>query len=208
MTGDSPDQTDVVTVEEPQSTAAEPESSVEQEPTAGPAATGKRRLLPGLRQRLTAVVLALLLVASAGVAAWLYYFQYRPDQQTDVDAREVVLEAAKTGTVALLSYSPETLDQDFASAKSRLTGEFLDYYTQFTEQIVTPAARDKEVTTSATVMQAAVAEMQPDSAVVLAFVNQNTVSKDNPEGAFGASAVKVGMTKSDGRWLINAFDPV
>lgn len=208
MTGDSPDQTDVVTVEEPQSTAAEPESSVEQEPAAGPAATGKRRRVPGLRQRLSAVVLALLLVASAGVAAWLYYFQYRPDQQTDVDAREVVLEAAKTGTVALLSYSPETLDQDFATAKSRLTGEFLDYYTQFTEQIVAPAAREKQVTTSAAVMQAAVAEMEPDSAVVLAFVNQNTVSKENPEGAFAASAVKVGMTKSDGRWLINAFDPV
>lgn len=57
-------------------------------------------------------------------------------------------------------------------------------------------------------MQAAVSKIEPGAAEVLVFVNQNTISKENPEGAFAASAVKVGLTKVDGRWLINAFDPV
>lgn len=208
MTTENNDKPDTATAEEPESSASEPESTTEQEPaSAAPAATG-RKAMPALRKRVGAIALAVVLIASAGVAAWLYFSQYRPDQQTDAAAREVVLEAAKTGTVALLSYSPETLDQDFTTAKSHLTGDFLDYYTQFTEQIVTPAAKQKQVKTSAAVVQAAVAELEPTSAVVLVFVNQNTVSKENPDGAFAASAVKVAMTKNDGRWLIDAFDPV
>ena len=52
-----------------------------------------------------AVLLSLALVLSAGVAGWLYFYQYRPDQQTDAAAAKVALDAATSGTVALLSYS-------------------------------------------------------------------------------------------------------
>jgi Mce-associated membrane protein len=108
----------------------------------------------------------------------------------------------------MLSYAPESLDKDFANAKSHLTGDFLSYYTNFTQQIVTPAAKQKAVKTSAAVVRAAVSEMHPDSAVVLVFINQNTVSKENPDGAFAASAVKVGLKKINGTWLISEFNPV
>jgi Mce-associated membrane protein len=154
------------------------------------------------------VLLVVVLLASAGVAAWLYFKQYRPDQETNAAVSGVALDAAKNGTVALLSYAPDSLDKDFAAAKSHLTGDFLSYYTQFTEQIVTPAAKQKSVKTSASVVQAAVSELHPDSAVVLVFVNQTTVSKENPDGAFAASAVKVGLKKINGAWLISSFDPV
>jgi Mce-associated membrane protein len=158
--------------------------------------------------RIGAIALAVALLASAGVAAWMYFEKYRPDQQTNDAAATVALDAAKIGTVALLSYSPDSLDKDFANAKSHLTGDFLSYYTQFTQQIVTPAAKQKSVKTSAAVVRAAVAELHPGSAVVLVFINQNTTSKENPDGAFAASAVKVGLTKINGAWLISAFDPV
>ncbi|MCV7370083.1 hypothetical protein CRI77_12825 [Mycolicibacterium duvalii] len=164
-----------------------------------------RRSIKGL---VTAGVLAVALLASAGLAGWLYTNQYRPDQQTDADARQVVLDAATSGTVALLSYSPESLEADFAAAKARLTGDFLSYYTQFTEQIVTPAAKEKQVKTTASVVRSGVAQMEPDTAEVLVFINQTTTSKENPDGAFAASSVKVGMTKVDGNWLIESFDPV
>jgi Mce-associated membrane protein len=167
-----------------------------------------RRSARVVRSYLGIIVLAVALVASAGVAAWLYFNQYRPDQQTDADAAKVALDAASNGTVALLSYSPESLDKDFAAAKSHLTGDFLSYYTQFTEQIVTPAAQQKAVKTTASVVRAAVSEIHPDSAVVLLFVNQNTTSKENPDGAFAVSSVKVSLDKIDGAWLISSFDPV
>ncbi len=152
--------------------------------------------------------MAAALVVSAGVAGWLYFYQYRLDQQTNAAAANVALEAAKSGTVALLSYSPDTLENDFTAAKSNLTGDFLSYYTQFTEQIVTPAAKEKQVKTVAAVIRAAVSEIQPDSATVLLFINQTTTSKENPDGAFAASSVKVGLKKIDDRWMINTFDPV
>ncbi|MEW5808714.1 MAG: hypothetical protein AB1925_04600 [Actinomycetota bacterium] len=160
------------------------------------------------RTALLAGVLATLLAASAGLAGWLYLNQYRPDQQTDPAAQKAVLDAATTGTVALLSYSPDSLDKDFAAAKARLTGSFLTYYTDFTEKIVTPAATQKSVKTAASVVRAAVSQMQPDNAEVLVFINQDTTSKENPDGAFAASSVRVGLTKVDGTWLIDAFDPV
>jgi Mce-associated membrane protein len=161
-----------------------------------------------LRRRIAAILLVIALLASAGVAAWLYVKQYRPGQETNAAAAAVALDAAKNGTVALLSYSPESLAKDFAAAKSHLTGDFLSYYTQFTEQIVTPAAEQKSVKTSAAVVRAAVAELNPDSAVVLVFINQNTTSKENPDGSFAASAVKVGLKKVNDSWLISSFDPV
>ncbi|KUI27144.1 hypothetical protein AU196_00975 [Mycobacterium sp. IS-1742] len=158
--------------------------------------------------KIAAAVLAVALVASVGAAAWLFFTQFRVDQETGPEAAKVALDAATEGSVALLSYSPDTLEQDFATAKTRLTGDFLEYYTQFTEEIVTPAAKQKSVKTDASVVQAAVSEIQPDSAEVLLFINQTTTSKENPDGAYAASAVKVGLTKVDGAWLISSFDPV
>jgi Mce-associated membrane protein len=168
--------------------------------------TGGRNLAVRVKVVPAVVVLALLL--SAGLAAWLYFSQYRPDKQTDTAAAQAAVTAARDGTVALLSYKPDTLDQDFTVAKSHLSGDFLSYYEKFTRDIVTPAARQKAVTTTAQVVGAAVSDLQPKSAVVMVFVNQTTTSKDRPEPAMAASTVLVSMTKADGRWLITSFDPI
>lgn len=160
------------------------------------------------RTWLVTAVLAVLLLASAGVTSWLYFHQHRPDQLVNADAQQAALKAANDGTVALLSYSPDTLDADFTNAKSHLTGDFLSYYTNFTQQIVTPAAKQKAVKTSAAVIRKGLAEIHPDRAVVLVFLNQVTTSKENPDGSYTTSAVKVGLERHDGAWLISAFDPV
>ncbi|MBX9638340.1 MAG: hypothetical protein K2X97_01005 [Mycobacteriaceae bacterium] len=96
----------------------------------------------------------------------------------------------------------------FASARSHLTGDFLSYYDQFTQQIVAPAAKQKSLKTSAHVMRAAVQELHPDSAVVLVFVDQSTTSKDNPEPSTAASSALVNLALVDGKWLITKFTPV
>ncbi|MCV7173346.1 hypothetical protein H7I41_25835 [Mycobacterium manitobense] len=193
------------TATEPESGATEADRLEEHLELSGRGGGKARR---GMRARIGVIGVAAALILSAVLATWLYVFQYRPQQQTDAAAAQVALDAATSGTVALLSYSPETLEQDFAAAKTHLTGEFLDYYTQFTQTIVTPAAKQKQVKTSASVAQSALAEMHPEKAVALIFVNQTTVSKENPDGAYAASSVKVGLTKIDGKWLISSFDPV
>ena len=136
------------------------------------------------------------------------YFQYRPDRATDAAAAKAAITAASEGTVAILSYSPDTFERDFSSAKSRLTGDFLSYYSQFTQEIVGPAAKQKSVKSSAVVVRAAASELHPDSAVVLVFINQSTVSADRPEPALSSSSVLVTVTKASDKWLISSFNPV
>jgi Mce-associated membrane protein len=168
---------------------------------------------PAARRRLAAiplipVALVLGLLAAGGLAGWLYFTQYRPDKQTDDAVAQSVVNAARDGTVALLSYKPDTLNQDFAAAKSHLTGDFLNYYDQFTKEVVTPAAQTKGVTTTAQVAGAAVSELNPDKAVVLVFINQATTSKERPDPAMASSSAKVSLAKVHGEWLITKFDPL
>ena len=167
---------------------------------------GPRRLL--LDVKLVPVVLVLLTLVSGGLATWLYFNQYRPDQQTDPGVARVVVGAASDGTVALLSYSAESLDKDFATARSHLSGDFLSYYNDFSQQVVAPAAREKSVKTTAHVVGAALSELRPDSAVVVVFVDQMTTSKDTPSPAMSPSSVLVRMARVNGSWLIVKFDPV
>ena len=160
------------------------------------------------RVKVAPLVLVLLLLLSGALATWLYVGQYRHDEQTDTAAAQTAINAARDGTVALLSYKPDTLNQDFAAAKSHLTGDFLNYYDQFTKEIVTPAAKEKALTTTAQVVGAAATELQPNSAVVLLFVNQATTSKERPDPAMASSSVLVSLTKVHGTWLITKFQPV
>src|SRR6185437_5769095 len=103
---------------------------------------------------------------------------------------------------------PDSLEKDFASAKSHLSGDFLSYYDQFTQQIVAPAAKQKSLKTTAHVMRAAVSELHPDDAVVLVYVDQSTTSKDSPEPTVAASSVLVSVKRVNGAWLITKFNPV
>jgi Mce-associated membrane protein len=183
----------------------ETSTSVNVEPSPQAEEAPQRRRIA---RRLAPLILVILLLASAGLASWMYVNQFRPDRQTGAAATAAAIKAASDGAVALLAYGPETMDKDFAAAKTHLTGNFLDYYSQFTHDIVTPAVQQKSLKTSATIVQSAVSELKPDSAVVLLFLNQTTTSKNNPGGSFTASSVKVGLTKVNGSWLISAFDPV
>ena len=190
-TGETPDET--VTVTEPEVPAA-----------AGPS----RRGPSWFGGRFLAVAAAALLLASAVAAASVYWWLYRPDRLTDDAAQQRVVAAAKAGTEALLTYSPENLDADLAEARSHLTEPFLSYYSDFTATVVSPAARDKGVKTEANVARAGVSQIRPGRAEVLVFVNQVTTSKDRPTPALATSSVLVTLVNTDGRWLISDFKPI
>ena len=183
---------------------------VAQEPARG-RPTGRRTAVIGrwMRRGLARwrpILLTILLIVATGNAARIFYFDYRPDLQTDNAAAHQVIKAASDGAVALLSYSPATLDRDFANARSRLTEDYLAYYQRFADQIVGPSAQRGQVTTSATVVKAAVSELHPSSAVVLVFVKQKTTSKEKPQPVVTSSSIRVALTKVSGSWLIEKFD--
>lgn len=192
-------------IEEPTEGPAEDVNAISRSAPSGARGATARRSRWRVALLLLPVVVA---IAAMGLAFGEFYLQYRPDQQTGDAAAHEAVRAASDGTVALLSYSADSLDDDFANAKSHLTGDFLDYYNQFTAQVVKSAAHQKQLTTTARVLRAAVSELHPDSAVVLVFVNQKTVGKDKPEPLTTASSVLVTLTKVKGSWLIEKFDPV
>jgi Mce-associated membrane protein len=153
------------------------------------------------------ILVSALVVAAVGLATGLYFFQYRPDRQIDDAASKRAIKAASDGVVASLSYSPTHMANDFASAKSHLTGDFLAYYDKFTKEIVTPMVQQKHIAQTAAVVRAAVSELHQDSAVVLVFLNETNTSKDKPEPLSTPSSVRITLKKVNGSWLISKLDP-
>jgi Mce-associated membrane protein len=158
------------------------------------------------RQRWRPILLTVVVLATTGFAAGYFHSVYRPDLQTDSVVAHQAVKAASEGAVALLSYSPDTLDRDISNAKSRVTEHYLAYYQQFADQIVGPAAQRGRVTTAATVVRAAPAELHPNSAVILVFVKLKSASNQTREPILTSSSVRVTLTKVSGSWLIEKFD--
>jgi Mce-associated membrane protein len=166
----------------------------------------RRRLRPSnWTSAVTYVVLpavALLLAIGAGYLKWREVSL----QQDQVAGTESV-KAASDGTVALLSYRPDTVDKDLNAARERLTGQFRDSYASLIKDVVIPGSQQKQVAATASVPAAASVSASDSHAVVLLFVDQTiSVGKDTPTST--ASTVRVTLDRVDGHWLISQFDPV
>jgi Mce-associated membrane protein len=146
--------------------------------------------------------LALLLAPAAGYLKW----QDASARDSEVAGADAV-RAATEGTIALLSYKPETVEKDLEAARTRMTGTFLNAYTSLTHDVVIPGAKQKQVSAVATVPGAAPMRATADHAVVLLCVNQAVVIGQDASTTT-ASSVRVGLDKIGGRWLISQFDPV
>ena len=154
---------------------------------------------------LPAVVL--LLGLGAGYLKWMDNSARVNDiNNADSPAREA-MQAARDSTIALLSYKPDTVEQQLGAARDLLTGDFRDSYTSLTNDVVIPGAKEKQISAVATVPAIASVSADPRHAVVLVFVNQTViVGQDAPTGT--ASSVRVTLDKIGSRWLISNFDPV
>jgi len=205
------------TVADDETTAEEIEESTAVEESAGteePAESGTAKKGLDWKRVVAFVVLpalALVLAAGAGYLKWQDDTNSDGVIQVDVSGSrspaEVAVQAARDSTIALLSYTPDTVEEQLGAARELLTGEFRDSYTSLTNDVVIPGAKEKQISALASVPAAASVSVEPDKAVVLLFVNQTvTVGSDPPTDT--ASSVRVTLEKHDDRWLISQFDPV
>lgn len=146
--------------------------------------------------------LAFLLAIGAAFLKW----QDGTVRQSEVAGAQAV-QAARQGTVAMLSYKPDTVDKDLTTARDNLTGGFRDSYTKLTEDVVIPGAKQQRISAVATVPAAAPVSADSNHAVVLVFVNQTTVIGDGAPSDT-ASVVRVKLDKVGDRWLISDFQPI
>ena len=142
----------------------------------------------------------MLLAVAAGLLKW----KDSSVRNTDL-ARSQSVVAARDSAVALLSFRFDTVDRDVAAARERLTGGFLDTYTQRTQQELIPNAKERRVTATASVRAAASESVNQNHAVVLLFVTQNVRIGDAPPADTGSS-VRVTLDKIGDRWLVSDFD--
>lgn len=198
------------TAEQVQTTTGEDESTLGEvpvqaaEPNRGesPTAAGRRIRLSSAVAYAVLPALALLLAGGVGFLKWQDN-SYREAGQASAES----LRAATDSTIALLSYKPDTVQKDLEAARGRLTGTFLNAYTQLTREVVIPGSRQKQISAMASVPAAASVRATADHAVVLLFVDQSIViGQDAPTST--ASSVRVTLEKVGGQWLISQFDPV
>jgi Mce-associated membrane protein len=202
---------DEATADEAEADEAEAEAEADEaegeEPTDAPAVTEAAKARKEIdKPRLVAyAVLPALALILALVGGWLKFVD---SSASDADnARTESVQAAKDSTIALLSYQPNTVEQQLTDARKLLTGEFLTSYTSLTDTVVIPGAKEKQISAVAAVPASASVSADQEHAVVLVLVNQTVVvGQDSPTAT--ASSVRLTMDKVDGKWLISKFEPV
>ncbi len=147
--------------------------------------------------------IALLLAVAAGYLKWL-----ESTQREAASARVESVGVASDGTVALLSYKSDTVDEELHAAAARLAdGPFKDSYLALIRDVVVPGAEQQKISSVARVAAAASVSATPDRAVVLVFVDQDTTTAEQPPTTT-TSSVRVTLEKQNGSWRITQFDPV
>ncbi|EJZ07860.1 hypothetical protein MVAC_17473 [Mycolicibacterium vaccae ATCC 25954] len=151
-----------------------------------------------------AVLPALALVLAMGAG----YLKWRDNSVRNNEiAAMTSVQAARDSTIALLSYTPDKVEEQLSAARDLLTGDFREAYTSLTDDVVIPGAKEQQISAVASVPAAASVSATPNEAVVLLFVNQ-TVSVGAAVPTDTASSVRVTLEKDGDRWLISKFDPV
>lgn len=147
-------------------------------------------------------LLALVLTAAAGYLKWEH-----DSLAASRNAATESVRAASDATVKMLSYKPETVEQELNAAKDDLVGGFRDEYSSLIKDVVIPGSREKHISAVATVPGASSVSADRDHAVVLVFVDQSTtIGTDPPTDT--ASSVKVSLDRVDDRWLVSGFEPI
>ncbi|WP_241249394.1 hypothetical protein [Rhodococcus sp. X156] len=196
-------------------TAGAKTGSATAKPAATRGATTASPLADGVQRRALLGAGALVVVALAVVVGVLLTqrttgWPLHPQLKTTAleQARTEAVQAASDSAVALLSYDHTTVDDELRNAAERTTGSFRDDYTKVTTATVVPAAKQKAVTTRATVVGAAASTASPDKVDALVYLNQSTTTQDAPDPSMSGSRLVLTMEKVDGRWLVAAMTPV
>lgn len=169
--------------EEPEGTESESEAA---EAAADDAVPQPKTLKPRIEWgRVIAYrVLPALAVVLAAAAGGLWYLTARHSNEAEQAA---VIKVARDGTVALLSYEPDTVRQQLTDARKLLTTPFLDEYTTLTKSVI-PGAEQRHISAATSVPAAAAVSVDENHAVVLVFVNQTVRVGDQPPTSTPTSA--------------------
>jgi Mce-associated membrane protein len=186
----------------PDETTPPPDAESKVQPkTRRPPRRPPRRATPRLPRR--QVIVAILLLAAAVVALVVTGQRWYQQQRLD-SARQEALAAAKQTTVDFVSISAATVDKDLQRITAGATGDFKGEFTKGVTQVRT-AVVENQVSSTGTVLRAALVSSDLDSAVVLVAVDASVKNKGAPDGRISHYRIQVDMAldPSSGRWLVS-----
>jgi Mce-associated membrane protein len=184
-------------------------------PAMDPPPTGTRDSVRGRWLQIATAVAAVLAVFATVAAGWYGFAWFRAAtsaEQAAATMRTEVLRDARQVILNLEAINYETLDADLARWESSVTGPLLEEFRtsrdRYAEQI-----RKTQAKAEATIVEAAVTELNPTAgtAGVLVFVNLVTTEhKDGQETgrAEKRQRIKLEMTRTDEGWKASQAGPV
>ena len=123
----------------------------------------------------------------------------------DTTARQQVLDVATSSIEKILSYDADTTSDDVSSNAKLLTGTAQDHYRDVMRSAIGKASANN-ITQASTVSQSSIESLSDTKAQVLAFVDQRTSSTGSGAPDLKKLAIRIGLAKVDGNWLIETYD--
>lgn len=151
------------------------------------------------------IVVAAVLVA-VGSIGWWQSMELKADAKenvalVDASATSEVRSHVSQALTRVLSYSWESPGQTEAAATELLTGQAREEFDRLFADLQRNAA-DQQLVLSATVVVAAVKELDEDTAELLVFVDQSSSRADDDETTIAAAQVGVSAKKVGAAWTI------
>ncbi len=142
-----------------------------------------------------AAVALIVLMAATGVASWQVLRQH----ERDTTAAQA-LDAARGYAVLLTTTDLKAIDKNFADTLDGATGGFKDTYGKASAQL-RKMLIDNKVTTTGSVLDAAVKSVRGDEVDVLLAVKQTVTNGESPDPRTDIVSISMTMRKVADRWL-------
>lgn len=162
-------------------------------------------------------VLALLVLAAAGVLAWLLVAtdgsagltttsaESSSSRVASATTKATVVDVATHATTRAYSYSWKTLGDDRAAARELMTQEMQRRYDRTMAGVGTSSQTEHTVV-SAEVVEAGLVTATSSYARVLLFVNQTTDRDGLDDPMLDLDRVLVTLVRDDGEWRLDDLD--
>jgi Mce-associated membrane protein len=161
----------------------------------------------GRRATALLVAISVVVVSLAVTATVLLRAVGRHDAESD--RRLAAVTAARQAAVNFTTIDYRTLDRDLARVADGATGDFRREFTdQATSKEFTDRVRTTKVVSTGEVLDAAVADLSEDRAIVLVIADSTVTNSSLPApGAVRHVRLRLTMTLVRDRWLVSDLAP-
>ena len=211
LRGDEPTTTDVPVVDTRTKTRTKPVRPTEDESSRRGPATGSEPVTTGwwgTRASLAtlgaalAVLVALLACIALGAGPFTGFSEVDEAEEAQ-QAGETAAAAAESAATEILAYNHQRLEADQDAASAYMTDDFAAKYSETFTKVVEPAAKQTKARVTAEVQGSAVVRSSPETARILLFIDQTTVSTANETPQSALNRVEFVMVEESGDWLVD-----